>query len=347
MKLSTSKKRILVAGGGGFLGINLCKSLLEDGHDVICLDNFSSGDKRNLKHVEGLGKFTVIEQDVTERISLNVDEIYNLACIASPVQYQADPLHTIRTSTEGISNLLKLAVEKKARLFQASTSEIYGNPHVHPQREDYFGNVNPIGPRACYDEGKRCAETLCMDYYRVHNVDIKIARIFNTYGPFMHPEDGRVVSNFIVQALQNRPITIYGDGSQTRSFCYVDDLIRGFRALMNTPQRVVGPVNLGNPNEFTVLELARKVIELTDSTSSIEFKPLPQDDPIKRRPDISLAKRLLNWEPRVNLDNGLMRTIEYFDDILRTDAAIAANALSATRTMASGARISGTGEAML
>src|SRR5690606_1001989 len=244
-------KRILVAGGGGFLGINLCKDLLQEGHDVICLDNFSSGDKRNLKHLYELGKFSVIEQDVTNRISINVDEIYNMACVASPVQYQADPLQTIKTSTEGIANLLNLAVAKGARLFQSSTSEVYGNPHVHPQREDYFGNVNPIGPRACYDEGKRCAETLCMDFHRVHKVDVKIARIFNTYGPYMQPDDGRVVSNFIVQALQNLPLTIYGDGSQTRSFCYVDDLIRSIRALMSSPRTVVGPVNLGRSEEHT------------------------------------------------------------------------------------------------
>ncbi|MGB3610534.1 MAG: UDP-glucuronic acid decarboxylase family protein [Cellvibrio sp.] len=318
-------KRILVAGGGGFLGINLCKSLLEEGHEVICLDNFSSGSKSNLELVSSFRNFTLLEQDVTEPVNLNVDEIYNMACVASPVQYQADPLQTIRTSTEGINNLLKLAVAKKARIFQSSTSEVYGNPHVHPQQEDCFGNVNPVGPRACYDEGKRCAETLCMDYHRMFNVDVKIARIFNTYGPYMQPNDGRVVSNFIVQALMNRPITIYGDGSQTRSFCYVDDMIAGIRALMKTPHAVVGPVNLGNPVEFTVLELATKVIEMTDSSSRIQFYPLPQDDPIKRRPDISRANRLLNWQPRVKLEQGLEKTIQYFEQLLHNDALIAAS----------------------
>lgn len=318
------RKRILVAGGGGFLGINLCKNLLEEGHEVICLDNFSSGSKSNLELVSSFRNFTLLEQDVTEPVNVNVDEIYNMACVASPVQYQADPLQTIRTSTEGINNLLKLAVAKKARIFQSSTSEIYGNPHVHPQREDYFGNVNPIGPRACYDEGKRCAETLCMDYHRMFNVEVKIARIFNTYGPYMQPNDGRVVSNFIVQALMNRPITIYGDGSQTRSFCYVDDMIAGIKALMKTPETAVGPVNIGNPVEFTVLELATKVIEMTDSSSRIQFYPLPQDDPIKRRPDITRAKRLMNWEPRVELDQGLKKTIQYFEQLLHNDALIAA-----------------------
>ncbi len=318
------RKRILVAGGGGFLGINLCKNLLEEGHEVICLDNFSSGSKSNLELVSSFRNFTLLEQDVTEPVNVNVDEIYNMACVASPVQYQADPLQTIRTSTEGINNLLKLAVAKKARIFQSSTSEIYGNPYVHPQREDYFGNVNPIGPRACYDEGKRCAETLCMDYHRMFNVEVKIARIFNTYGPYMQPNDGRVVSNFIVQALMNRPITIYGDGSQTRSFCYVDDMIAGIKALMKTPETAVGPVNIGNPVEFTVLELATKVIEMTDSSSRIQFYPLPQDDPIKRRPDITRAKRLMNWEPRVELDQGLKKTIQYFEQLLHNDALIAA-----------------------
>ena len=317
-------KRILVAGGGGFLGINLCKNLLEEGHDVICLDNFSSGSKSNLELVSSFRNFTLLEQDVTDPINENVDEIYNMACVASPVQYQADPLQTIRTSTEGINNLLKLAVAKKARIFQSSTSEIYGNPHVHPQQEDYFGNVNPIGPRACYDEGKRCAETLCMDYHRMFNVDVKIARIFNTYGPYMQPNDGRVVSNFIVQALMNQPITIYGGGSQTRSFCYVDDMIAGIKALMKTPKTVVGPVNLGNPGEFTVLELASKVIEMTDSSSRIQFYPLPQDDPIKRRPDITRANRLLNWQPRIKLEQGLAETIHYFDKLLNNNALIAA-----------------------
>lgn len=344
MNLSAKNRRILVAGGGGFLGINLCLNLLEEGHEIICLDNFSSGDRDSIENLYAFDNFSVIEQDVTDPISLNVDEIYNLACVASPVQYQADPLQTLRTSTEGIGNLLNLAIAKKARIFQSSTSEVYGNPHVHPQREDYFGNVNPVGPRACYDEGKRCAETLCMDYHRIHQIDVKIARIFNTYGPYMQPHDGRVVSNFIVQALLNRPITIYGDGTQTRSFCYVDDLIRGMRALMSSPRTVVGPINLGNPGEFTVLELAEKVIALTDSSSKIEFRPLPQDDPAKRRPDIERAKRLLNWEPRVNLEDGLVRTIEYFDDLLRDNLTFAANALNVNQQFAKGSRLGGSGE---
>lgn len=340
-----NEKRILVAGGGGFLGINLCRSLLEEGHTVICLDNFSSGSKLNLDQLASFKRFSVLEQDVSDPISINVDEIYNMACVASPIQYQIDPLQTLRASTEGIANLLKLAIAKRARIFQSSTSEVYGDPHTHPQREDYFGNVNPIGPRACYDEGKRCAETLCMDYHRIHKVDAKIGRIFNTYGPFMQPRDGRVVSNFIVQALLNKPITIYGDGSQTRSFCYVDDLITGIKLFMQSPRTVVGPINLGNPDEFTVKELAQKVIALTGSSSKIEYLPLPQDDPTKRRPDIDRAKRLLNWEPRINLDQGLIKTVDYFEKALRSHATVANFKSKAHIVNAN--RMGGSGEAML
>lgn len=298
-------------------------ALLKEGHDVTVLDNFSSGRKANLEHLADLGHFRVLEQDVADPIDLKVDEIYNMACVASPAQYQEDPLQTLRTSTEGIGNLLTLARRSRARILQSSTSEVYGNPIVHPQTEDYFGNVNPIGPRACYDEGKRCAETLCMDFHRTYGVDVKIARIFNTYGPFMQPHDGRVVSNFIVQALLNRPITIYGDGNQTRSFCYVDDLIGGLRALMAAPRHVAGPINLGNPNEFTVFELAQKIIALVGSSSSVVFQPLPKDDPCKRRPDIGRAKQLLNWEPKVALEEGLIRTIAYFETVLQRNTAFA------------------------
>ncbi len=325
----SKQKRILVAGGGGFLGINLCRNLLREGHEVICIDNFSSGSRQNLELLSPYKRLSVFEHDVREPFNANVDEIYNLACVASPVQYQKDPLQVLSTSTDGISNLLKLAVEKRARLFQASTSEVYGNPYTHPQTEDYFGNVNPIGPRACYDEGKRCAETLCMDYHRVHRIDVKIARIFNTYGPYMQPNDGRVVSNFIVQALLGRPLTINGDGTQTRSFCYVDDLILAIRALMNSPRAVVGPVNIGNPGEFTVLELANLVLELTGSSSKIIFTRMPKDDPVKRCPDISRAKRLLNWQPQVQLKEGLEKTIEYFDELLRQDALNAEGSMTA------------------
>jgi UDP-glucuronate decarboxylase len=317
---SSKRKRILIAGGAGFLGINLCRTLLDEGHEVICLDNFSSGSRRNLELLSPYKRLSVFEHDVCNPFEAKVDEIYNLACVASPTQYQKDPIHVLRTSTDGIANLLQLAQKHRARVFQASTSEVYGNPHVHPQTEDYFGNVNPIGPRACYDEGKRCAETLCMDYQRVYRLNVKIARIFNTYGPYMQPHDGRVVSNFIVQALLGRPLTINGDGSQTRSFCYVDDLIRGFRALMDSPRAVTGPVNLGNPGEFTVLELAEQVLDLTGSSSKIIFTSLPKDDPVKRRPDISRARRLLKWQPRVQLREGLEKTIEYFDQQLSEGA---------------------------
>lgn len=308
---------------------------------MIALDNFSSGSRSNLDHLYDMGKFRAIEHDVTDPIDIEVDEIYNMACVASPVQYQEDPLQTLRTSTEGTNNLLKLAQRYRIRILQCSTSEVYGNPSVHPQSEDYCGNVNPIGPRACYDEGKRCAETLCMDYHRMYGLQVKIARIFNTYGPFMQPHDGRVVSNFIVQALLNQPITIYGDGSQTRSFCYVDDLITGLRALMASPRHVVGPVNLGNPGEYTVLELAEKIIAMTGSSSSLVFHPLPKDDPIKRKPDIGRANRLLEWEPRVPLEDGLARTISYFDGLLHNDASFAALQNSRSRQM------SGSGEIIL
>lgn len=313
-------KRILVCGGAGFLGVNLCQHLLQAGHDVICVDNFASSGHQ---HIERLAKqypnnLTVLTHDISIPLTLiKVDEIYNLACVASPVQYQLDPVQTLKTCTHGMLNLLELAVANNARLFQASTSEVYGNPHVHPQQEEYFGNVNPTGPRACYDEGKRCAETLCFDFHRQHGVPVKVARIFNTYGPYMQPNDGRVVSNFILQALRNKPLTINGDGSQTRSFCYVDDLIRGFIALMESPRDILGPVNLGNPEEYQVLELARKILELTGSRSKLRFQALPQDDPIRRCPDISRARDWLGWEPRVALETGLQETIAYFDRVLR------------------------------
>jgi UDP-glucuronate decarboxylase len=319
------RKRILIAGGGGFLGTHLCRHLLEAGHAVFCLDNFSSGSRQNLEHLSEFKHFSLLEHDVTEPLpTLDVDEIYNLACVASPVQYQKNPIQALHTSAHGIDNLLQLALATRARIFQASTSEVYGNPLTHPQSEDYFGNVNPIGPRACYDEGKRYAETLCMDYQRVHRISIKVARIFNTYGPCMQPEDGRVVSNFIVQALLNRPLTIYGDGRQTRCFCYVDDMVRGILAMMASPRAVVGPINLGNPGEFNMLELANQVLELTGSSSKAVFTGLPEDDPVKRCPDISRAKRLLNWEPRIKLREGLEKTIVYFDELLsRGNPAIA------------------------
>lgn len=344
------QKKILVAGGLGFLGTNLCKVLLEEGHEVIALDNFSSGSRENAEYllvIEKMsrGKLRIFEQDVTDSVGLtqlSMDEIYNMACVASPAQYQEDPLQTLRTSTEGINNLLKIAMQRSIKILQSSTSEVYGNPHIHPQTEDYFGNVNPVGPRACYDEGKRCAETLCMDYHRMYGLEVKISRIFNTYGPFMQPHDGRVVSNFIVQALLNQPITVYGDGSQTRSFCYVDDLIAGLRALMDSPRPVVGPVNIGNPDEYTVVELAEKIIALTGSSSELIFEPLPKDDPTKRRPDIDRAKRLLNWEPKVRLEAGLRRTIEYFDRLLQNNASFAA--LQNSQRLR---QISGTGEIIL
>jgi UDP-glucuronate decarboxylase len=311
-----NKKRILVAGGAGFLGSHLCARLLNEDFEVICLDNFYSGSKSNLLSLLNNPNFELIRHDVTFPIYLEVDEIYNLACPASPIHYQKDPVQTTKTSVHGSINLLGLAKRLKAKIFLASTSEIYGDPEQHPQTESYWGNVNTLGPRSCYDEGKRCAETLFMDYWRQHNVEIKIARIFNTFGPNMHPNDGRVVSNFIVQALKNIPITVYGSGDQTRSFCYVDDLISGFIRLMDTDKSITGPVNLGNPKEFTIVELANLIIKLTNSTSNIIFKTLPQDDPKQRRPDISLAKKLLKWTPSIELEEGLKKTIAYFDKVI-------------------------------
>jgi UDP-glucuronate decarboxylase len=310
------KKRVLVTGGAGFLGSFLCERLLADGYDVICMDNFFTGRKTNVAHLMNSPYFELMRHDVTFPFYVEVDEIYNLACPASPVHYQFDPVQTTKTSVHGAINVLGLAKRVKAKVFQASTSEVYGDPSVHPQPESYWGNVNPIGIRSCYDEGKRCAETLFFDYHRQHQLRIKVARIFNTYGPRMHPQDGRVVSNFIVQALQGKNITIYGDGSQTRSFCYVDDLIEGWVRLMNSPDEITGPVNLGNPGEFTMIELAETVLELTGSSSKIIHQPLPSDDPKQRRPDISLAKEKLGWEPLVPLREGLQKTIEYFDQLL-------------------------------
>jgi UDP-glucuronate decarboxylase len=316
MRVYEPRKRILVTGGAGFLGSHLCDRLLDQGHEVLCVDNLFTGTKRNVDHLHGHPHFEFIRHDVTFPLYVEVDEIYNLACPASPIHYQHDPVQTTKTSVHGAINMLGLAKRLRARIFQASTSEVYGDPKVHPQSEDYWGHVNPIGPRSCYDEGKRCAETLFFDYHRQHKLDIKVARIFNTYGPRMHPNDGRVVSNFIMQALSNQPITIYGDGSQTRSFCYVDDLIDAFLALMKTPADFTGPVNLGNPREFSIRQLADKVIAITGSKSEIEFKPLPADDPVQRQPDITLIRRKVGWEPIVELDTGLMKTIEYFEAIL-------------------------------
>ncbi|MBW1812843.1 MAG: SDR family oxidoreductase [Deltaproteobacteria bacterium] len=306
------RKRVLVTGGAGFLGSFLCERLLKEGHDVICLDNFYTGTKRNIIPFMDNQYFEFIRHDITFPIYIEVDEIYNLACPASPIHYQNDPVQTTKVNVHGSINMLGLAKRLKAKILQASTSEVYGDPTVHPQTEDYWGHVNTIGPRSCYDEGKRCAETLFFDYYRQNNVNIRVARIFNTYGPRMHPNDGRVVSNFITQALANDPITVFGDGTQTRSFCYVDDLVEGLMRLMNGPDEFVGPLNLGNPNEFTVLELAQKIIKLTRSTSEIVFKPIPQDDPKQRQPCIDLARDRLGWSPKVELDKGLKRTIKYF-----------------------------------
>ncbi len=316
MKNYNKHCRTLVTGGAGFLGSHLCERLLADGHDVICVDNFFTGNKDNVTHLLGHPRFELMRHDVTFPLYIEVDQIYNLACPASPVHYQHDPVQTTKTSVHGAINMLGLAKRTKARIFQASTSEVYGDPHVHPQPESYWGNVNPIGLRSCYDEGKRCAETLFFDYHRQYGTEIKVARIFNTYGPHMNPNDGRVVSNFIVQALKGEPITIYGDGSQTRSFCYVDDLIEGFIRLMESSGDFTGPVNLGNPGEFTMIELAEKVKAITGSTSELVQKPLPQDDPKQRRPDIGLAKKLLDWEPKVKLDTGLIKTVEYFQRLL-------------------------------
>jgi UDP-glucuronate decarboxylase len=315
MKIS-NKKRVLVTGGAGFLGSHLCERLLELDCDVICLDNYYSGTKDNIKHLMSNPNFEVLRHDVTFPIYIEVDEIFNLACPASPIHYQWDPVQTTKTSVHGAINMLGLAKRIKAKILQASTSEVYGDPEVHPQQESYWGRVNPIGIRSCYDEGKRCAETLFFDYHRQHNLEIKVARIFNTYGPRMHPNAGRVVSNFIVQALSGENITIYGDGSQTRSFCYVDDLIDGFVKLMASPKDITGPINLGNPEEFTMKELAEMIIKMTNSKSQIVFKTLPQDDPRQRKPDISLAKKTLNWEAKINLENGLEKTIKHFKNLI-------------------------------
>lgn len=313
------KKRILVTGGAGFLGSHLCERLLKEGNEVLCVDNFYTGTKRNIIHLLGNPYFEVLRHDITFPLYVEVDEIYNLACPASPIHYQFDPVQTTKTSVLGSINMLGLAKRLKIKILQASTSEVYGDPTVHPQPETYWGNVNPIGVRACYDEGKRCAETLFFDYHRQHKLKIKVARIFNTYGPRMHPNDGRVVSNFIVQALKNEDITIFGDGSQTRSFCYVDDMIEGLVRLMNSRDEFTGPVNLGNPTELTILGLADLIIDLTNSKSKIVFKPLPEDDPRQRRPDIALAKKELNWEPKTDLKTGLIKTIKYFDELFRED----------------------------
>ena len=312
--------RVLVTGGAGFLGSHLCERLLAEGREVLCLDNYFTGSRANIRHLLDNRNFETIRHDVTFPLYVEVDQIYNLACPASPVHYQHDPVQTTKTSVHGAINMLGLAKRLGARIFQASTSEVYGNPFVHPQTEDYWGNVNPIGPRACYDEGKRCAETLFFDYYRQYKLPIRVARIFNTYGPRMHPNDGRVVSNFIVQALTGQPITLYGDGNQTRSFCYVDDLIEGFVRFMDLESDEPGPVNLGNPCEFTMVELVEKVLRLTGSASSIVHKPLPTDDPLQRRPDITKAGKLLDWEPKVSLDEGLERTIAYFRALLADGA---------------------------
>jgi UDP-glucuronate decarboxylase len=310
------QRRILVTGGSGFLGSHLCESLLAEGANVICLDNFFTGSRRNVEHLLDNKHFELIRHDVTFPIYLEIDQIYNLACPASPVHYQYDPVQTTKTSVHGAINMLGLAKRVKAKIMQASTSEVYGDPNVHPQTEDYWGHVNPIGPRSCYDEGKRCAETLFFDYFRQHKLRIKVARIFNTYGPRMHPNDGRVVSNFIVQALLGQGITIYGDGSQTRSFCYVDDMIDGFIRLMATDDSVTGPINIGNPNEFTILELATMINEMIGARSKIVRRPLPENDPRQRQPNISLAKKHLSWEPRTPLKEGLIRTIAYFEKLL-------------------------------
>ncbi len=306
------RKRILVTGGAGFLGSHLCERLLADGHDVLCVDNFFTGTKDNIVHLMGNPHFEVLRHDVTFPLYVEVDEIYNLACPASPIHYQFDPVQTTKTSVHGAINMLGLAKRVKAKIMQASTSEVYGDPQVHPQKEDYWGHVNPTGFRSCYDEGKRCAETLFFDYRRQHNLRIKVARIFNTYGPRMHPNDGRVVSNFIMQALRGEPITIYGEGEQTRSFCYVDDLVDGLMRLMASPAGFTGPVNLGNPAEFTMRQLAKKVLAMTGSKSEIAFRPLPPDDPKQRRPDISLATSALGWTPKAPLEEGLRPTIDYF-----------------------------------
>ncbi len=319
-----TSKRVLVTGGAGFIGSHLCRRLLDDGCEVLCVDNFYTGTRMNVDELLGNPKFELLRHDVTFPLYAEADEIYNLACPASPVHYQFDPVQTTKTSVMGAINMLGLAKRLRVKVFQASTSEVYGDPVVHPQTEDYWGNVNPIGIRSCYDEGKRCAETLFFDYRRQHNLEIKVARIFNTYGPRMHPRDGRVVSNFIVQALQGQDITIFGDGSQTRSFCYVDDLVEGFVRLMATDNTVNGPINIGNPNEFTILELAEQVLDLVGGPSKLIRLPLPQDDPKQRQPNINQARAVLGWEPKVQLREGLTKTIAYFDDFLKSRPAVAA-----------------------
>ena len=319
----SKEQRVLVTGGAGFVGSHLCERLLKDGHEVLCVDNFYTGTRNNVHPLIANSRFELIRHDVCFPLYVEVDQIYNLACPASPIHYQFDPVQTTKTSVHGAINMLGLAKRVKARILQASTSEVYGDPAVHPQTEDYWGNVNPVGPRSCYDEGKRCAETLFFDYYRQHKLPIKVARIFNTYGPRMHPNDGRVVSNFIVQALQNHDITIYGDGSQTRAFCYVDDLVDGLVRLMNSPEGVTGPVNLGNPGEFSIRELAEAVIGLIGSSSRIVHMPLPADDPRQRRPDISKANELLDWKPSVPLREGLVKTISYFERLLKAESVTA------------------------
>ena len=316
-----ARKRILVTGGAGFVGSHLCEALIAAGHEVLCADNFFTGNKANIERLLDHPYFELIRHDVTFPLYVEVDEIYNLACPASPIHYQHDPVQTIKTSVHGAINMLGLAKRLKARILQASTSEVYGDPNIHPQPEEYWGNVNPIGPRSCYDEGKRCAETLFFDYHRQYRLNIKVARIFNTYGPRMHPNDGRVVSNFIVQALRGDPITIYGDGKQTRSFCFVSDLVEGLRRLMDSPDEITGPINLGNPGEFTMIELAEAVIRLTGSTSRPVFRPAPVDDPRQRQPDITKARGKLGWEPTVALEQGLIQTIAYFDKLLSKRAA--------------------------
>jgi UDP-glucuronate decarboxylase len=312
--------RVLVTGGAGFIGSHLCERLIAEGSDVLCVDNFFTGSRRNIAALHGNPRFELMRHDVTFPLYVEVDKIFNMACPASPIHYQFDPVQTTKVSVHGAINMLGLAKRVKARILQASTSEVYGDPHVHPQTEDYWGHVNPIGPRSCYDEGKRCAETLFFDYWRQHKLPIKVARIFNTYGPRMHPNDGRVVSNFIVQALRGDAITLYGDGSQTRSFCYVDDLVDGLMRLMDSPLGVTGPINLGNPNEMTIRMLAETVVEMTGSRSRIEYRPLPTDDPRQRKPDITRAKTLLNWQPSTQLKDGLKKTISYFDELLSREA---------------------------
>jgi UDP-glucuronate decarboxylase len=311
-----NQKRILITGGAGFLGSHLCDRLVAQGHDILCLDNFFTGSKKNIVHLLEKPNFELIRHDLVQPVFLEADEIYNLACPASPIHYQYNPVKTVKTSVMGAINMLGLAKRVKAKILQASTSEIYGNPVVHPQKENYWGNVNTIGPRSCYDEGKRCAETLFFDYHRQNNVNIRVVRIFNTYGPRMHPNDGRVISNFIVQALANQDITVFGEGTQTRSFCYVDDMIEGLVRMMNGPDSFVGPVNLGNPDEFSILKVAELIISLTGSKSKIIFEPLPQDDPLQRQPDITLAREKLDWEPKLDLENGLKKTIKYFRQIM-------------------------------